>query len=60
AAPGAAGGAALVLLGVSNELTATLVLSPLGTRTLSTGFWALTTEIDYLAGGPYAMLIILI
>jgi iron(III) transport system permease protein len=40
AAPGAAAAAALVFLGVSNELTATLLLSPLGTRTLSTGFWA--------------------
>jgi iron(III) transport system permease protein len=38
AAPGAAAGAALVFLGVSNELTATLLLSPLGTRTLATGF----------------------
>ena len=53
-------GAALVFLGVSNELTATLLLSPLGTRTLSTGFWALTSEIDYVAAAPYAMLMILI
>ena len=60
AAPGAAAGAALVFLGVSNELTATLLLSPLGTRTLSTGFWALTSEIDYVAAAPYAMLMILI
>ncbi len=52
AAPGAAAGAALVFLGVSNELTATLLLSPLGTRTLSTGFWALTSEIDYVAAAP--------
>jgi ABC-type multidrug transport system fused ATPase/permease subunit len=59
AAPGAAA-AALVFLGVSNELTATLLLSPLGTRTLSTGFWALTSEIDYVAAAPYAMLMILI
>ena len=56
----AAAGAALVFLGVSNELTATLLLSPLGTRTLSTGFWALTSEIDYVAAAPYAMLMILI
>ncbi len=51
AAPGAAAGAALVFLGVSNELTATLLLSPLGTRTLSTGFWALTSEIRLRSGG---------
>ncbi|MDK9605679.1 iron ABC transporter permease [Lelliottia sp. V104_15] len=60
AAPGAAAGAALVFLGVCNELTATLLLSPLGTRTLSTGFWALTSEIDYVAAAPYALLMILI
>lgn len=60
AAPGAAAGAALVFLGVSNELTATLLLSPLGTRTLSTGFWALTSEIDYVAAAPYALLMIVI
>jgi iron(III) transport system permease protein len=60
AAPGAAAGAALVFLGITNELTATLLLSPLGTRTLSTGFWALTSEIDYVAAAPYALLMILI
>ncbi|WP_161518358.1 iron ABC transporter permease [Kosakonia sp. MH5] len=60
AAPGAAAAAALVFLGVSNELTATLLLSPLGTRTLATGFWALTSEIDYVAASPYALLMILI
>lgn len=60
AAPGAAAGAALVFLGISNELTATLLLSPLGTRTLATGFWALTSEIDYVSAAPYAVLMILI
>lgn len=60
AAPGAAAGAALVFLGITNELTATLLLSPLGTRTLSTGFWALTSEIDYVAAAPYALLMVLI
>ncbi|MDU7372382.1 MAG: iron ABC transporter permease, partial [Klebsiella michiganensis] len=60
AAPGAAAAAALVFLGITNELTATLLLSPLGTRTLSTGFWALTSEIDYVAAAPYAMLMILL
>ncbi|WBM72504.1 iron ABC transporter permease [Buttiauxella sp. WJP83] len=60
AAPGAAAGAALVFLGVTNELTATLLLSPPGTRTLSTAFWALTSEIDYVAAAPYALLMVLI
>ncbi|MGZ0750289.1 ABC transporter permease [Kluyvera sichuanensis] len=60
AAPGAAAGGALVFLGITNELTATLLLSPLGTKTLSTGFWALTSEIDYVAAAPYALLMVLI
>jgi iron(III) transport system permease protein len=60
AAPGAATGAALVFLGIVNELTATLLLAPNGTRTLATGFWALTSEIDYVAAAPYAMTMILI
>ncbi|MEN0577633.1 iron ABC transporter permease [Phytobacter palmae] len=60
AAPGAGAAAALVFLGVSNELTATLLLSPLGTRTLATGFWALTSEIDYVAAAPYGLCMILI
>ena len=60
AAPGAGAAVALVFLGISNELTATLLLSPLGTRTLATGFWALTSEIDYVAAAPYAFFMILI
>ncbi|BCU89844.1 iron ABC transporter permease [Yersinia pseudotuberculosis] len=58
AAPGAAAGAALVFLAISNELTATLLLAPNGTRTLATGFWALTSEIDYVAAAPYAFLMV--
>lgn len=60
AAPGAAAGAALVFLAITNELTATLLLAPNGTRTLATGFWALTSEIDYAAAAPYAVLMIVL
>src|SRR5476649_2201322 len=60
AAPGAAAGAALVFLAVTNELTATLLLAPNGTRTLATAFWALTSEIDYVAASPYALLMVLL
>nr|WP_229232917.1 iron ABC transporter permease [Corynebacterium cyclohexanicum] len=60
AAPAAAGGAALVFLAVINELTATLLLSPLGTKTLATEFWALSSEIDYVGAAPYALLMIAI
>ncbi|ANI00952.1 iron ABC transporter permease [Pseudomonas koreensis] len=60
AAPGAAAGAALVFLAITNELTATLLLAPNGTLTLATGFWAMTSEIDYAAAAPYALLMILL
>lgn len=60
AAPSAAAGAALVFLGIANELTATLLLAPNGTRTLATGFWALSSEIDYAAAAPYALIMIVL
>ena len=59
AAPGAAASAALVALGVTTELTATLMLSPNGTVTLATEFWSFTSELDYAAAAPYAALMVL-
>jgi iron(III) transport system permease protein len=59
-APAAAGGAALVFLAIVNELTATLLLSPNGTRTLATEFWNKSSEIDYAGAAPYALLMIVI
>lgn len=59
AAPGAAASLALVALGASTELTATLMLAPNGVRTLATGFWSLTSEIEYAAAAPYAAAMIL-
>lgn len=58
AAPGIAASVALVALGAANELTGTLMLAPSGTRTLATKFWALTSELDYAAAAPYAVLLI--
>lgn len=60
AAPSAAAGAAMVFLAITNELTATLLLAPSGTRTLATGFWAMTAEIDYAAAAPYALIMVLL
>jgi iron(III) transport system permease protein len=60
AAPGVAASVALVALGAANELTGTLMLAPNGTRTLATKFWALTSELDYMAAAPYALLLILL
>jgi iron(III) transport system permease protein len=59
AAPGAAAAVALSSLGIMNELTATQMLAPNGTRTLAMAFWALTSEIDYAGAAPYALLKIL-
>lgn len=58
AAPGAAAGMALSSLGILNELTATQMLAPNGTRTLAMAFWALSSEIDYAGAAPYAVLMV--
>lgn len=58
AMPGAAASMALVGLGITTELTATLLLSPNGTRTLASQFWSLTSEIDYVAAAPYAVMMV--
>jgi iron(III) transport system permease protein len=59
-APAAAGGAALVVLAVVNELTATLMLAPTGTRTLAMQFWSKSSEIDYAGAAPYALMMIVL
>jgi len=60
AAPGAAASIALVAMGITNELTATLMLAPNGVDTLATKFWSLTSEIDYVAAAPYALLMVVL
>jgi len=60
AAPGIAAGMALVAMGITTELTATLMLSPNGTVTLATQFWALTSEFDHIGAAPYAVIMILL
>ncbi|WP_287176006.1 iron ABC transporter permease [Mesorhizobium sp.] len=57
-APGAAAGMALVALGIMNELTATQMLAPNGTRTLAMAFWAHSGEIDYASAAPYALIMV--
>ena len=51
---------ALVALGITNELTATLMLAPNGAYTLATRFWSFTSEIDYAAAAPYALMMLLL
>ena len=60
AAPGIFSAAALVFIAGATELTATLLLSPIGTTTLATRFRSLTSEIDYVDAAPYAAMMILI
>jgi iron(III) transport system permease protein len=60
AAPGIAAGAALVAMGITTELTATLMLSPIGTDTLATEFWARTAEFDHVGAAPFALAMIIL
>ncbi|GAA4814008.1 ABC transporter permease [Nocardioides caeni] len=58
--PGMATAAALVALATSTELTATLLLAPLGTDTLATEFWSDASSIAYGAAAPYALALIVL
>ncbi len=56
--PGLLAGFCLVFLTAVTELTATLVLAPIGVQTLATQFWAYQREVAYGAAAPYALVII--
>jgi iron(III) transport system permease protein len=58
AASGIGAGAAMVFIFVSTELTATLLLSPVGVRTLATEVWANTSSLAFAAAAPFAALIL--
>ena len=60
AAPAGLAAAALVFLGIVNELTATLLLGPNGTRTLTTQFWSHVNDLDFASAAPYAFLMVLL
>lgn len=57
---GLGAGAALVFLAVSTELTATLLMAPIGTATLATEFWSNSSSLAYGAAAPYALLMVLV
>ncbi len=59
AGPGLGAAAALVFVSVSTELTATLLLAPIGTRTLATEVWANTATLAFAAAAPYAAMMTL-
>jgi iron(III) transport system permease protein len=44
----------LVFISVTTELTATLLLAPIGTLTLATQIWADTSTLAFAAAAPYA------
>ena len=56
--PGLGAAAALVFLATITELTATLLLSPIGTQTLATQFWADASTRSFGAAAPYAALMV--
>jgi iron(III) transport system permease protein len=59
-APAAAAAGSLVFVAVATELTATLLLAPTGTRTLSMLFWSFSSELDYAAAAPYAFALVVL
>jgi len=59
-APGVGAAAALVFIAIATELTATLLLAPIGTRTLATQFWSESGALAYGAAAPYALLLVLL
>lgn len=59
-APGVAAATALVFIAIATELTATLLLAPIGTRTLATQFWSASSSMAYGAAAPYALLLVLL
>jgi iron(III) transport system permease protein len=56
AAPGLGAAAAMFFVSVGTELTATLLMAPIGTRTLAVQVWANTTTLAFAAAAPYAAL----
>jgi len=54
AAPGLGAAAAMVFIAVLTELTATLLLAPIGTQTLATQIWADTSTVAFAAAAPFA------
>ncbi len=58
--PGILAGAALVFLTTMKELPATLLLSPIGFKTLATSIWSATSEAFFARAAVPALLLILI
>ena len=50
----------MVFVFVVTELTATLLLAPIGTRTLAIEVWANTSSLAFAAAAPFAAMMLLI
>jgi iron(III) transport system permease protein len=59
-APAALGGAALVFMSAVKELPVTLLLSPIGFKTLATATWTATASGLYAQAAPPALLLVLV
>jgi len=57
--PGIAAAFALVFLNLMKELTATLLLTPNDIKTLSIAVWEYTSDAQYAAATPYAIMLVL-
>ncbi|MGH7121261.1 MAG: ABC transporter permease [Acetobacteraceae bacterium] len=60
AGPGLGAAAALVFVSIVTELTATLLLAPIGTNTLAMQVWADTSTLAFPAAAPYAAMMVLL
>lgn len=58
AGPGLGAAAALIFVSVFSELTATLLLAPIGTSTLAIQVWSDTSTLAFAAAAPYAAVMI--
>lgn len=58
--PGIGAGAALVFLTTMKELPATLILAPIGFKTLATGVWGAVSEAFFAQAAAPALLIVLV
>ena len=56
AGPGVGAAAAITFISITTELTATLLLAPIGTETLATQIWSDTSTMAFAAAAPYAAL----
>jgi iron(III) transport system permease protein len=59
-APAALGGVALVFMSAVKELPVTLLLSPIGFKTLATATWSATASGLYAQAAPPALLLVLV